>query len=188
MHAELIRAGAIVATVYGVDDALDRLEALGRTARDNERTTPMNGIECAFAGRLVQDVELKTSAAGKSWAALSVSVGEGEALQWVRVAVFGTIAETTATIAKGASIYVEGRIKLDKWTTKDGEPRSGLSVAATRVEALGQIGRKRPPKISKAAESDPRKWQRPFGEAGSPANRQAAADGRAPMKDDPIPF
>jgi hypothetical protein len=35
-------------------------------------------IETAFIGRLGQEPELKTSAAGKPWARLSVAVGAGE--------------------------------------------------------------------------------------------------------------
>jgi single-stranded DNA-binding protein len=50
-------------------------------------------IETAFIGRLGQDPELKTSAAGKPWARLSVAVGMGDETQWVSVAVFGEAAE-----------------------------------------------------------------------------------------------
>jgi hypothetical protein len=31
-------------------------------------------------------------------------------------------------------------LKLDSWTGKDGRERTGLSVAANRVEVLGRIG------------------------------------------------
>ena len=48
----------------------------------------MKGIHCALQGRLGQDVELRTSAAGKDWCRLSVGVGEGDEVTWVSVAVF----------------------------------------------------------------------------------------------------
>ena len=137
----------------------------------------MNGIECAFVGRLSQDPELRTSQAGKPWAALSVGVGEGDKVQWVRVSVFCSTAEAVASLAKGASVYVEGRLKLDTWTGKDGNERSGLSVAASVAQPMGQIGRK---KLAKLPDIDARDWQRPTAAADSKA--------RTAMIDDPIPF
>jgi single-stranded DNA-binding protein len=47
---------------------------------------------------------------------------------------------------KGDRIYAEGRLKLDTWTGKDGKERTGIKVAAWRVEQLGQIGKNRPAK------------------------------------------
>ena len=35
------------------------------------------------------------------------------------------------------------RLKLENWTSKDGQARSGLKVAAWKVERLGEIGRRK---------------------------------------------
>ena len=84
-------------------------------------------IEAAFIGRLGQDHELKTSAAGKPWARLSVAVGVGDEAQWVSVAVFGEAAERLcAALEKGNKVYVEGTLRLREWTGKGGEKRTGL--------------------------------------------------------------
>ena len=48
-----------------------------------------------------------------------------------------------AGLAKGVEVYVEGRLSLNAWTGKDGQPRTGLSVSAWRVEVLGRIGKSR---------------------------------------------
>ena len=90
----------------------------------------MTGIECAFTGQLAQDVQLRESKNGKSWASLSLAVGADDDVTWVRVACFGELAEAAAKFAKGTSIYVEGKLKLDRWE-KDGQEKSGLSVAAS---------------------------------------------------------
>jgi len=104
-------------------------------------------IEAAFIGRLGQDPELKTSAAGKPWARFSVAVGQGEEAQWVSVAVFGEAAERLcAALHKGDKLYVEGTLRLSEWTGKGGEKRTGLSVAAWKAEKLGAIGRNKPAK------------------------------------------
>jgi single-strand DNA-binding protein len=104
-------------------------------------------IETAFIGRLGQDPELKTSAAGKPRARLSVAVGAGDEAQWVSVAVFGEAAERLcAALEKGNKVYVEGTLRLSEWTGRNGEKRTGLSVAAWKAEKLGAIGRNKPAK------------------------------------------
>jgi len=121
----------------------------------------MNGIECAFTGTLASLPDLKTSKAGKPWCALLVRVGDGEGAQFVRVACFGDAAETAATLAKGSSVYVEGRLTLNQWTDQNGGERHGLSVAANVVQPLGQIGRRRP-QPAREAPSAASHWQRPL--------------------------
>jgi single stranded DNA-binding protein len=124
----------------------------------------MNGIEAALTGRLGTEPELKISQAGKPWAAFNVGVGDGDNVQWVRIAVFGERArELSAVLHKGDRVYVEGAIRLNEWTGKDGEKRAGLSVAAWKCEKLGQIGRNKPPKAkpSNARESAAAAHQQP---------------------------
>jgi len=101
-------------------------------------------IECCFVGRLTQEPELKTSVAGKSWARLSLAVGYGaEDTQWVSVAVFGETAEFICkALHKGDQLMVEGGLRLNEWTGRNGEKRTGLSVVASRAEPPG-IGRNR---------------------------------------------
>ncbi len=36
---------------------------------------------------------------------------------------------------------------MNTWEGKDGQPRTGLSVSAWRVEILGRIGKSRPAKV-----------------------------------------
>ncbi|MGH8572596.1 MAG: single-stranded DNA-binding protein, partial [Gammaproteobacteria bacterium] len=112
----------------------------------------VKGIHCALQGRLGQDVELRRSERGKDWCRLSVGVGEGDEVTWVSVSVFEEKARALVGLAKGAGVYVEGRLSLNTWTGKDCQPRTGLSVSAWRVEALGRIGKRRPAKAPKHAE------------------------------------
>jgi single stranded DNA-binding protein len=121
-------------------------------------------IECCFVGRLAQEPELKTSAAGKSWARLTLAVGYGsEDTQWVSVAVFGEAAEFICkTLHKNDKLVVEGGLRLNEWTGRGGEKRTGLSVVASRAE---------PPKIGHHKSKGTR--QQPA------ANETAAASDRA---------
>jgi single-strand DNA-binding protein len=131
----------------------------------------ISGIECAFIGRVGTDPEVKTSQSGKPWAAVNVVVGDNDEAQWLRVAVFGEKA-TQLRVAKGDRCYVEGRLKLESWTGKDGQPRSGLKVAAWKLEPIGAIGnnKKAKPKDEDSApaangnggfQQSARDWQRP---------------------------
>lgn len=104
----------------------------------------MRGIQCALTGKLHQDVELKTSKTGKPYLTFSVAIdmeASEEATTWARVVVFGGLAtELHPALRKGAEVYVEGKLRLESWTGRDGRERTGLSVAAARVEVLGKIG------------------------------------------------
>ena len=57
---------------------------------------------------------------------------------------FGKTAEAAAELHKGDRIYVEGTLKLDSWTGRDGAERHGLSVASFKRERTHRIGRNRP--------------------------------------------
>ena len=119
----------------------------------------MKSIHCALQGRLCADMELRQSASGKDWARLSVGVGEGDEVTWVSVAVFEEKARALAGLAKGVEVYVEGRLTMNTWEGKDGQQRTGLSVAAWEVQPMGQIGRRKPKVQSRDEYERPRDEQ-----------------------------
>lgn len=105
----------------------------------------MNGIEACFTAKVVSEPENRISNAGNAWMRFSVMIGEGDDAQFCQVAVFGDVAaKLSGHIAKLSKVYCEGRLKLDRWETKDGEKRSGLSLAAWRCDILGQIEMNKP--------------------------------------------
>ena len=58
-----------------------------------------------------------------------------EEVTFVDVECFGPRAEAVAKFfAKGRSIFVEGRLKLDQWESKDGEKRSAIRVVLDNFE------------------------------------------------------
>jgi single-stranded DNA-binding protein len=98
-------------------------------------------IEAAFFGTLGKDAEPKTSTSSKPYLLLNVRVGENEGAQWVNVRMFDAAALATADkLVKGSRVYIEGRIKLDQWTTHDGANRAGLSCMSWHCH-LAEIGR-----------------------------------------------
>ena len=110
-------------------------------------------MEVAFTGRLGQPPQHRTSANGKRWVSFSLAVGSGEGTEWVKVAVFEPLAdELPSDLGKGERLYVEGKLKLNRWEDAKG-PRSGLQVAASTVLVLDRIGRRRKPARRKAGEA-----------------------------------
>jgi len=101
-------------------------------------------VEAAFFGVLGRDGEVKTSKSGKTYIRLNVRIGDGEDVQWVNVTSFDPQAIALVDkLVKGARVYVEGSLKLDKWQAQDGTERQSLSCMA-RLTRLPTIGRNRP--------------------------------------------
>jgi single-strand DNA-binding protein len=97
-------------------------------------------------GRLVADPELRYTHTGTAVADIRLAInrrfGSGddrkEETCLVDVVFWQSQAELVHRyLSKGRPVYVEGRLKLDTWETKEGEKRQKLRVVAERFEALG---------------------------------------------------
>ena len=114
----------------------------------------MYGISIACTGRLGGDPETKFTSGGKLQLVFSVAVDtnavatedrQPEATTWLRVTCWEKQAEALADVlVKGGLVYLEGRLKHDRWESREGESRCGLSVSAWKVEPLGLIGKRAP--------------------------------------------
>ncbi|MBI4231333.1 MAG: single-stranded DNA-binding protein [Planctomycetes bacterium] len=101
-------------------------------------------------GRLTRDPELRYTKGGKAVAEFSLAINstfktrEGEKREeatFIDITVWERQAETCAEyLSKGRPVFVEGRLELDKWESKEGEKRSKLKVVATHVQFLGGPG------------------------------------------------
>lgn len=99
-------------------------------------------------GNLGADPELKYTPNGnKPVCRLSVATSEvfkdrngqkQERVEWCRVNVWGAQAEACGKyLAKGRSVYIEGRLQTRTWEDKDGSKRSATEIVAERVKFLG---------------------------------------------------
>jgi len=60
---------------------------------------------------------------------------------WFRVTVWRNMAETAAKyLKKGSPVYIEGRLTVEEWTDRDGNPRQTLAVQATDMHFIGRGG------------------------------------------------
>lgn len=111
-------------------------------------------IEAAFLGTLSRDAEAKTSGSGKPYLRITgLRIGDGDKAQWVNVTAFDQEAVASADkFLKGAAVYCEGKLSLDRWKAADGADRSGLSVLSWHCR-LAQIGRNKPKRTRSASPS-----------------------------------
>jgi single-strand DNA-binding protein len=110
----------------------------------------MNGISIAATGRVMTEPEQKFTSAGKQMLTFSVIVDETHIQTddrpapeptWLRCTVWEEQAAALGeTMRKGASVYVEGRLRHGKWQTARGADRCGLNVSCWKLEVHGRIG------------------------------------------------
>lgn len=103
-----------------------------------------------LVGNLGADPELKYTPSNRPLCNLSVATNESfkdkagvkqDRVEWHRVTVWGEQAELCAKfLAKGRSVYLEGRLQTRTWDDKDGKKRSATDIVADRVVFLGGSG------------------------------------------------
>jgi single-strand DNA-binding protein len=101
-------------------------------------------------GNLGADPELKYTPSNRPLCNLSVATNEvfkdksgqrQERTEWHRVTVWGEQAEACSKyLAKGRSVYVEGRLQTRSWDDKEGKKRYSTDIVADRVQFLGGGG------------------------------------------------
>lgn len=135
-----------------------------------------------LVGNLGNDPETRYSAGGSAITTISIATSEswkdkqtGEAqerTEWHRVKFFGRLAEIAGEyLKKGRQVYVEGSLRTDKYTDKNGVERYTTDIIASEMQMLGgnpgEGGSKPAERSAKPA----------------PASREPAGD-----PDDEIPF
>ena len=78
-----------------------------------------------------------------------------EETEWHNVSVFGKLAEVVEKyVDKGTQLYVEGRIKTEKYTDKNGVERTATRVIANTIQMLG--GKKESQPAQQAVQQRPK--------------------------------
>jgi single-strand DNA-binding protein len=102
-----------------------------------------------LVGNLGRDPEVRYAQSGMAICKLSLAVTEKvkdgdswkDATEWFRVTVFGKTAENAGQyLQKGRQVYVEGRLKTDKYKDKDGVEKTSIEVIANTLQYLGTGG------------------------------------------------
>jgi single-strand DNA-binding protein len=99
-------------------------------------------------GNCGADPETRYTAAGAAITSVSVATSEswkdkqtGEAkerTEWHRVKFFGRLAEIAGEyLKKGKQVYIEGSIRTDKYTDKEGIERYATDIIANEMQMIG---------------------------------------------------
>jgi single-strand DNA-binding protein len=100
-------------------------------------------------GNITADVDLRYTSNNTAVADVTVAINDkrkSPSGEWVEETVFvdvtlwGRTAEVAGEyLSKGSPIFIEGRLKLDRWET-DGQKRSKLRVVCERMQLIGGRG------------------------------------------------
>lgn len=110
----------------------------------------MSFNKITIVGYVGRDPELRFTQQGMAVCNLSVATTEkrknarGEVEEhtiWFRVTAWGRQAETAAEyLAKGRQVYIDGRLRLEQYTDREGNLRISPEVNANDIHFLGQGG------------------------------------------------
>lgn len=154
-----------------------------------------------IVGNVGKDPETRYTAGGAAITTLSVATSEQwkdkqtgenkEHTEWHRVKFFGRLAEIAGEyLRKGSQVYVEGKLRTDKYTDKEGVDRYSTDIIADEMQMLGsrpgsEGGGERPARSTGSRSGDGGRDE----SRGAPSSaRPAPQPSSAPFEDDEIPF
>ena len=149
--------------------SLNKVILIGNLGKDPETRYMTNGDA-------VTNITIATS---ESWK--DKQTGEKrEATEWHRVVFYRKLAEIAGQyLKKGSQVYIEGSLKTEKWTDKEGVERYTTKITANEMKMLGS-------RQGMGAPSDDRQ-PRSGGDQGSSRPSAPAASNFNEFEDD-IPF
>jgi single-strand DNA-binding protein len=108
----------------------------------------MSFNKITIVGYLGRDPELRYTPQGTALCKMSIATTEKrksvtgemeEHTTWFRVTAWGRQAElANEYLAKGRQAYIEGRLRLEEYTDRDGQKRFSAEVSASEIQFLGQ--------------------------------------------------
>ena len=104
-----------------------------------------------LVGNLGNDPETRYTPSGSAITTISIATSESwtdkqsgqkqERTEWHRVKFFGRLAEIAGEyLKKGRQVYVEGSLRTDKYTDKQGVERYATDIIANEMQMLGGMG------------------------------------------------
>ncbi|MFC5527072.1 single-stranded DNA-binding protein [Rhodanobacter ginsengisoli] len=101
-----------------------------------------------IVGNLGADPEMRHTGGGTAVTTLNVATSESwtdkqsgekvEKTEWHRVKLFGRLAEIAGEyLKKGRQVYIEGSLRTDKYTDKQGIERYSTDIIASEMQMLG---------------------------------------------------
>jgi single-strand DNA-binding protein len=95
-------------------------------------------------GHLGKDPDLRYTPQGKAVCSFTMATTEKRRdaepqTVWFKVTTWGHTAEAASKyLTKGTAVYIEGRLRIEEWTDRDGKNRYTLDVQASDMQFIGQ--------------------------------------------------
>ncbi len=151
---------------------LNKVILIGRVGADPE-------VRYMPSGNAVANVRLATNETYKD-----KTTGQNQDLtEWHRVVMYGKLAEIVGQyVQKGKLIYIEGRIRTNKWQDQSGQDRYTTEIIANEMQLLGGGNREESGNFTQSAN--------PAKQNMSPSSNTESSDMNLDNKfeDDEIPF
>jgi single-stranded DNA-binding protein len=107
------------------------------------------------SGALSRAPEVKTSKSGKPYASATIRVAADSAAEfWSILAFSDSVQAEHVRLDEGDKVSVQGSLKVEPYTARDGQTRINRTVFADHVLALRQPPRERKPRVSASSASD----------------------------------
>ena len=109
--------------------SFNKIIIVGNLGRDPElRYTPQGNAVCSFS---MATNEKRKDKSGESQ----------DVTTWFKVTLWGKQAEVASQyLTKGKPVYIEGRLRMEEWTDREGNKRQSLEVNATDMQFIGSRG------------------------------------------------
>jgi len=169
---------------------LNKVLLIGHAGSDAEMRYTTNGTAiCTF-----------TLATSESWTDKQTNEKQ-ERTEWHRIKIFGRLGEiANEYLKKGRQVYIEGSIRTDKFTGKDGVEKYFTDIIASEMQLLGandaggsgQQGSSRPQSRDNGCRTTSSRPQQGQRQQSAPAGRNDQRHGDSSFgdmpADDEIPF
>lgn len=103
-----------------------------------------------LVGNMGNDPEVRYTPAGAAVTTISLATTESwkdkegnkqEKTEWHRVVFFSRLAEIAGEyLKKGSQVYIEGKLRTNKWQDKSGQDRYTTEILANEMQMLGGRG------------------------------------------------
>ncbi len=104
-----------------------------------------------IVGNLGQDPDTRYMPSGAAVTNFTVATNESwkdketgeqkDRTEWHKITMFGRLAEVSAEyLRKGSQVYIEGKLRTEKWQDKDGKDRYTTKIIADEMQMLGGRG------------------------------------------------
>lgn len=134
--------------------SVNKFIGIGNLGRDPEmRFMPNGNAVCNFSIAISEKYKDKVSGEWK------------EVTEWVNIAMFGRLAEIAGEyLHKGSKVYIEGKLKTEKYTDKTGVEKFSTKVVAEKMELLSSRNEGAAPQVKQTRTPEPE----PFDEESIP--------------------